>query len=139
LGPHPVLLVNEDNFILRPEVALTWVKSQCQTGVEAAEWEGLKGLTPEDHPNVLEAQAMAMLMQGKYKAAMDLIGPVLKHPTPPIRAMTVASLNFALMGEKSKAYELSQRVNELCLGPKQCGWASWLRQELEEVHNGATP
>jgi hypothetical protein len=139
LGPHPVLLVNEDNFILRPEVALTWVRTQCQLGINASQWEGLEGLSPRDHPSVLEAQAMEMMMRGDHGAAMVLVKEALAHPRPPIRVMTVASLNFALMGDKGQAYALSQRVNELCLGPVQCAWASWLRRELEEVHNGTTP
>ena len=139
LGPHPALLTTDDGFALRPEVAMTWVRAQCETGVQPDSWKGLAGLTTEDHPRLLEAFAAQHLMAGRLSETLTLLSEALGLTRPSIPVLVIASITQARLGESEQALALSARANELCMGPKECSRASWLREQLMEGRDESTP
>ena len=138
LGPHPVLLTTDDGFALRPEVAMTWLRAQCESGVEPENWRGAKGLTSEDHPRLLEAFAVQRLVIGEPRESLALLSKALTRQRPPIPLLVIASVANARIGNAKEARTWSARADELCLGPKECRQAAWLREHLDkEIHEPA--
>jgi len=104
-------------------------------GLNASEWAGIRTLEIESHPEVFQAKAVSAWQQGDMASLEKLIENRKKSGDRDIIRLVMESLWHAASERPQKAVESLQTATNLCLGPKECEWARWLRSHLEERNN----
>lgn len=130
LGPTPVLQAGEYDFFLRPEIAMTWIRAQCEASIKKAEWTALESVPEESHPRVNQSKAAQALLEGDFEEALRRTSTENTEKRDSIEIGVIKALSHAGLLANLEARATAARVSSQCIGPRECAWARWLEATL---------
>ncbi len=138
-GPSPVLVVGDDDFLLRPELGALAVGAACLAGhLDRA--RRVRALTADADASALRLlDATLALASGHPQEALAALG----EAPGGWRAAIVRAAARVALGDAPGARSALEAARRQCVGPTACGaarkWARRVERLLEPASSGATP